>query len=714
MKTIIFLISILLISCSNILGQISTEIYSSKGGVFKKYPTLTIVNRSNIPQIEMPYVDNEELTIKTKVNTVKNQPFRFGKSNEVSLSIKNGIWIKTDSKSIWSLIIHSKNAFSLNIILSELYLTEKSTLFLFDEDGTMVFGPVTSSFNFDKGNFISEIIKGESLVLRIISPNEDVPKIKLSIKNVVHGFRNTFPAQTKTSGGCNNNIECFTDWKIESNAVSRVLLTGGVDLCSGSLINNTSIVLHAYFLTAFHCIDIAGGDPNSEYFEDGTLQQFEKDDVNDMVFRFDYRYTTCEGTTVASYQTFYGATFRAAWLNTDFALVELNSSSIRNTPGITLLGWDKTGNTPTSGVGIHHPSGDVMKISFDVDNLSETSWLSNSGTNFWRTDWDDGITEPGSSGSPLFNQNKKVIGQLKGGFSSCESEDKRDWYGCFYRSWTGGGTNSTRLSNWLDPGSSGGNTLNSLVTLTGADVICSSGEEFTLNDIPTSATISWDCSDQITRVSDQGSNPCEFASNYSGYGWIGGTISYDGSTYSIVKKYVWSGVPLAPDFIYAMDYPPCVGESQYFFDDPGNYMIIGYHWYIQSDYFSYIYNYQLMAYVDSPYSQYITLSVNAENQCGFSDMYYSDPILIEYCGFKMVLSPNPATDQLKIELSDNSIENVQLEIFNSQGVKVISTSMSGNEKTIDISKLQKGVYYISVFGNNKGKGKINTERFIKD
>lgn len=202
MKTLGFLILTLIISCSTIIGQITTEIYSSKGDVFKKFPELVTGYESKIPQIEIPYVDNEELIKQSEAMKGKDQPFRFGKSIDVILSIKDGIWVKNDSKSIWSLVIHSKNAFSLNIILSELYLTEKSNLFLYNEEGTMIFGPVTSVYNLDKGNFLSEIIKGESLVLRIISPNEDVPKIKLSIKNVVHGFRNTFPAQTKTSGGC--------------------------------------------------------------------------------------------------------------------------------------------------------------------------------------------------------------------------------------------------------------------------------------------------------------------------------------------------------------------------------------------------------------------------------------------------------------------------------------------------------------------------------
>jgi lysyl endopeptidase len=65
----------------------------------------------------------------------------------------------------------------------------------------------------------------------------------------------------------------------------------------------------------------------------------------------------------------------------------------------------------------------------------------------WIVNWNSGITEGGSSGSPLFDQNHRVVGQLGGGPSSCTATAacRQDAYGRFDNSWTGGGTNATEV-----------------------------------------------------------------------------------------------------------------------------------------------------------------------------------------------------------------------------------------------------------------------------
>jgi len=60
--------------------------------------------------------------------------------------------------------------------------------------------------------------------------------------------------------------------------------------------------------------------------------------------------------------------------------------------------------------------------------------VSPSGTHVKVYDWDSGTTEPGSSGSPLFNGNHRIIGQLHGGSAAC-GNNAPDWYGRVSRSW---------------------------------------------------------------------------------------------------------------------------------------------------------------------------------------------------------------------------------------------------------------------------------------
>jgi lysyl endopeptidase len=90
-----------------------------------------------------------------------------------------------------------------------------------------------------------------------------------------------------------------------------------------------------------------------------------------------------------------------------------------------------------------------------------TSWGENTGPgdgSHARVLWTHGVTEPGSSGSPLFDASGRIIGQLHGGTSECY-KSLPDWYGRISRSWEGGGEPGTRLRDWLDPANTGATTL---------------------------------------------------------------------------------------------------------------------------------------------------------------------------------------------------------------------------------------------------------------
>jgi len=68
-----------------------------------------------------------------------------------------------------------------------------------------------------------------------------------------------------------------------------------------------------------------------------------------------------------------------------------------------------------------------------------------------------GVTEPGSSGSPLYNASRRLVGVLSGGPSQCGATGASlaDQYGKLAHAWDGLGTPTTRLRDHLDPGNTG-------------------------------------------------------------------------------------------------------------------------------------------------------------------------------------------------------------------------------------------------------------------
>src|SRR5690606_27436472 len=84
-----------------------------------------------------------------------------------------------------------------------------------------------------------------------------------------------------------------------------------------------------------------------------------------------------------------------------------------------------------------------------------------SGTHLRIAAWDLGTTEPGSSGSGLWNPDKRLVGVLSGGIAACVSQNSADdnnqpdWYGRLAHAWDSGSAANRRLRDWLDPANSG-------------------------------------------------------------------------------------------------------------------------------------------------------------------------------------------------------------------------------------------------------------------
>ena len=169
MKNLLAIMS-LFVFLQTMSGQkVTTEVYSDTANAFTKYPQLAIKDSKILEQVKMAPIDLRDVLEEDQKNANrKDIPFRFGKGTDVEISIDNGKWIFMEDSAIWTLKIISEGAFSINLVLSELYLPKGTLLYIYNESGSMLSGPLTSDHNFSEGSFFTELIQGESRVIRII------------------------------------------------------------------------------------------------------------------------------------------------------------------------------------------------------------------------------------------------------------------------------------------------------------------------------------------------------------------------------------------------------------------------------------------------------------------------------------------------------------------------------------------------------------------
>lgn len=424
------------LSTSGVYAQVSA------GG---EPPSFQRALKGQIQSISMGYVDVEALLAEDSIQEQEGVPYRFGYSFDVDYNLENsGTWeTLPDGSRLWRLEIVSSGAYSINLIYDNFRLPDGGQLFIYNEDRSMVLGAFTSQNNKPWSEFATGLVQGDACILEYYEPaNVDFPGI-ISISNVVHGYKNLFNYKNVdealgfgSSGSCNNNINCpeGAAWQDDKRAVAMILTSGGSRICTGSLINNTRQDQTPYFLTANHCL---GGEST-------------------WIFMFNYESPTCTNIDGPTWMTVSGSTLKANNSYSDFALLLL-STAPPDSYNVYFAGWSAVDTASSNQTCIHHPRGDIKKISFDYDPVTSTAYLGDTttGDSHWRIgSWDDGTTEPGSSGSPLFDPAHHIIGQLHGGYASCTSITS-DWYGKFSKSWNYGSSSSTRLKDWLDPTSTG-------------------------------------------------------------------------------------------------------------------------------------------------------------------------------------------------------------------------------------------------------------------
>jgi len=390
-----------------------------------------------------PEVDVQRLMEEDEANRGrKDIPLRIGFAMSTDLTPANsGTWEEIlGGDRLWRLRVGTEGALWVVLGFDRFQLQPGSEMWVSDPDGTMVMGPYGHTDIRSHGELWFPPIAGDTLIVELRWPGElEGVEPDLHLGTVSHGYkpfgvvgRSTGTDALGDSGACNIDVHCPLGdaWQNEKRG-AVILLSGGSSFCSASLINTTADDCRPYVLTARHC----GAGPSTS-------------------FGFNFEWPECDGGGTPpspTNETVTGATELASFSDSDFTLLEMDSAP-PEAFGAYFNGWSRDTTPGTESWGIHHPSGDAKKISYNADPLVDGQ---NYGPDHWRINqWEQGTTEGGSSGSPLFDQNHRIVGQLHGGTASCTSITW-DEYGKVDVSWIGGGTPSSRLSDWLDPDATG-------------------------------------------------------------------------------------------------------------------------------------------------------------------------------------------------------------------------------------------------------------------
>ena len=397
--------------------------------------------------------DLEAIAKNDQTRALTGQPYRFSLPvSSVNDFTEQGVWTNIGDTAVWRLKVAGKHVKSFNIGLKDVFLPQQARLFFYSDDYKILVGPFTDQDNKSHRELWSPVIESNNVTIEVNVPRSLKHLTQFKVTSISQGYRGIRTSDIAKSGSCNNDVVCSEAdaWRNEIRSVARYIITanGSSFFCTGTLMNNVSQDLAPYFLTAGHCEVDATTAPS-------------------IVTYWNYETSVCQGTPDGQLNQFQtGTTFRAGTaptgvVDSDFAIVQLDT--IPNSSfNVYWSGWDNSAVAPNSAVGIHHPSGDEKRISFDNDPLSVTDYgstMNTTGTHLMVNAWDDGTTEGGSSGSGLWNSNHHLVGTLSGGSASCQNQNAPDWYGRFSTHWIGNGNVDGQVKAWLDPDDTGAVSL---------------------------------------------------------------------------------------------------------------------------------------------------------------------------------------------------------------------------------------------------------------
>lgn len=468
-----------------------------------------------IAQIRFDALDLEALSQDDAIREASGEPIRFAFPHEVSHGVaRSGSWDESGETSIWRFRVNADQATLINFGFHDVHMPDGARLYIYSPkaaesrimDRHRVIGPYGAEINKAHGEFWTPNLQGDEAIIEVNVPTEQRDALSLSLVQVSHGYRGFGQAALNyrqnledisgdgkqscetqggaRSGSCNQDVACLSEgdpWNDPRRSVGAYQRSG-VFACTGSLVNNTANDQRMLFITATHCIVEA--------------------QAPSIVVFWNYEWPTCRrpgaagGTDVNPpdpNESNSGGTWLAATVNpftgggctdgtqcSDMTLIELDDPA---NPDFNLhwSGWDRRPPPTVCAQGpgastdglcatIHHPGVDEKRITW-VESDIQIGSIAASNNVHWHPFWHPNppelpnmpggapdpippaVTEGGSSGSPLYSADRRLIGVLSGGPAFCGATGSQlsDFYGGLFHAWEGLGTSTSRMKDHLDP-----------------------------------------------------------------------------------------------------------------------------------------------------------------------------------------------------------------------------------------------------------------------
>ena len=470
---------------------------------------------AQVEQIRFQALDLDSLSQEDAVREASGEPVRFAFPHAVSHSVsRSGSWETIGHTSIWRFRVDAEQATLINFGFQDVRLPEGSRLYIYQLKAAAsrsmephrVIGPYGPEINRPHGEFWTPNLSGDQAVIEVNVPTAQRDALSLSLIQVSQGYRGFGQAALNyrqnidaisgdgkqacetqggaRSGACNQDVACLSEgdpWNDPRRSVGAYQRSG-IFACTGSLVNNTSNDQRMLFMTATHCI-VESQAPS-------------------IVVYWNYEWPTCRrpgaagGTSVNPpdpNESNSGGDWLAATVNpftgggctngtqcSDMTLIELNDPA---DPEFNLhwSGWDRRPPPTVCAQGpgasteglcatIHHPGVDEKRITW-VEADIQIGSIAASNNVHWHPFWHPNppelpnmpggspatippaVTEGGSSGSPLYSADRRLIGVLSGGPAFCGATGTAlsDFYGGLFHAWDGLGTPTSRMKDYLDP-----------------------------------------------------------------------------------------------------------------------------------------------------------------------------------------------------------------------------------------------------------------------